>query len=146
MANYNRNNSNNPTPFSLHSLASVNKVQPLNNLQPTVQLHRLKLNTGSTYLIPSSTSFNHGFHNAPRVVLSPLRTSLVKLTRINYVSPNSRHRVYPKISKCNAKKCMCCKHISSQTTIKSTVNGRTFSILLNKDVDCNTSHVIYVLT
>ena len=56
-----------------------------------------------------------------------------------------RHRVYSKINKCNAKRCMCCSNTTCFSTIKSVVNGRTLNVKLNSDVDWDTSNIIYVL-
>ena len=41
----------------------------------------------------------------------------------------------PSISKCNAKRCSCCKHLCCKSTIKSNVNGRQFSVITNSDLD-----------
>ena len=41
--------------------------------------------------------------------------------------------MYPSISKCNAKRCRCCKHICCKITIKSNVNGRQFSVVIYSD-------------
>ena len=50
-------------------------------------------------------------------------------------NPFKRHGMYPSISKCNAKKCNCCNHLCSKTTITSSVNGRTFSVVNDSDLD-----------
>ena len=39
------------------------------------------------------------------------------------------------LSKCNAKSCNCCQHLCTNTTITSSVNGRTFSVINNSDLD-----------
>ena len=38
-------------------------------------------------------------------------------------------------TKCNAKSCNCCQHLCTNTTITSSVNGRTFSVINNSDLD-----------
>ena len=49
--------------------------------------------------------------------------------------PFIRFGMYPSISKCNAKRCKCCKHLSTLTTVTSSVNGRPFSVINNSDLD-----------
>ena len=39
------------------------------------------------------------------------------------------------VSKCNAKRCVCCTHLCTKTTIASSLNGRQFSIINNNDMD-----------
>ena len=39
------------------------------------------------------------------------------------------------LSKCNAKRCKCCKHLSTKSTVTSSVNGRQFSIINDSDLD-----------
>ena len=46
-----------------------------------------------------------------------------------------RRGMYPNVSKCNAKRCVCCAHLCTKTTITSSVNGRKFSIINNNDLD-----------
>ena len=46
-----------------------------------------------------------------------------------------RRGMYPNVSKCNAKRCVCCAHLCTKTTITSSVNGRKFSIINNIDLD-----------
>ena len=52
--------------------------------------------------------------------------------------------MYPSISKCNAKRCSCCKHLCCKSTIKSNVNGRQFSVITNSDLNLRSTDVIYV--
>ena len=46
-----------------------------------------------------------------------------------------RREIYPNVSKCNAKRCVCCIHLCAKTTITSSVNGRQFSIINNNYMD-----------
>ena len=39
------------------------------------------------------------------------------------------------ISTCNVKSCICCSHLNCKSTIRSTVNGRQFSIVNTTDLD-----------
>ena len=59
---------------------------------------------------------------------------------------NKRHRVHPVINKCNTKRWACCNYISCKSNIKSTVNSRVFSVVLDSDIKWRTTHVIYVQT
>ena len=113
--------------------------------QPSVRLTPLNLHSARSFHLPS-VSISNCFHNGPRVVLSPLKDSMSRKYLVHKKIVFPKRRKYPHISKCNTKRCRCCKHLVCESTVKSTVNGRTFSVRLNSDVDCNTSHVIYVLT
>ena len=46
-----------------------------------------------------------------------------------------RRGMYPNVSKCNAKRYVCCTPLCTKTTITSSVNGRQFSIINNNDLD-----------
>ena len=61
-------------------------------------------------------------------------------------SPFKRRGMYPNVSKCNAKRCVCCTHLCTKITITSSVNGRQFSILNNNDMVLTSSDLIYVIT
>ena len=67
------------------------------------------------------------FRNHLKVRLSPLKSPVLRNSRSKY----RRSVVYPSISKCNAKRCSCCKHLCCKSTIKSNVNGRQFSVITN---------------
>ena len=43
--------------------------------------------------------------------------------------------MYPSISKCNAKSYNWCQHLCTDTTITSSVNGGTFSVINNSDLE-----------
>ena len=47
---------------------------------------------------------------------------------------------------CNARRCLTCHHISCKSTITSSINGNRYGIQIDKDVDWNSSHLIYVIT
>ena len=36
---------------------------------------------------------------------------------------------------CNAKRCNCCMHLCTNSTVTSSVNGRKFSVVNNSDLD-----------
>lgn len=124
-------------PLRMHSVSSVQVPKNISNfssLQPYVRLKPLFLHSASSVRVPS-LSINKCFYNGPKVVLSPLRSCMQRVSSICKQSTYKRHRVYPQINKCSAKKCMCCSNITCNSTIKSVVNGRTFSVKLNSDVD-----------
>ena len=82
------------------------------------------------YLINSR--FNTSiFHNNLRVILPPLKSPVLR----KYSNPFERPGMYPSISKCNAKRCNCCMHLCTNSTVTSSVNGRKFSVANNSDLD-----------
>ena len=82
------------------------------------------------------------FHNNLRVMLSPLKLPVLR----KYSNPFKRPGMYPSISKCNAKRCNCCMHLCTNSTVTSSVNGRKFSVVNNSDLDWKSKDLIYVLT
>ena len=70
-------------------------------------------------------------HNNLRVRLSPIKSPVLRI----YLNPFKRFSMYPSISKCNAKSCNCCQHVCTNTAITSSVNGRTFLVINNSDLD-----------
>ena len=102
--------------------------------QPRVQLKQLNLFTAKSFHLPS-LAVSNVFHNGPRVRLSPLKSSVIHFNLTNKTLSNKRRRAYPEVYKCNTKSCRCCKHISCKSTIKSSVNGRNFSINIDSDID-----------
>ena len=92
----------------------------------------------STLNILSLSSVNlHGitnsnvFHNNLRIRLSPLKSPILR----KYTNPFKRCGMYPSISKCNAKRCKCCKHLSIKTNVTSSVNDRQFSVINKSELD-----------
>ena len=59
--------------------------------------------------------------------LSPLKSHVLR----KYSNPFKIPDMYPSISKCNAKRCNCCKHVWSKSTVTSSVNDRIFSVINN---------------
>ena len=121
------------TPLRLHSASSVRIAYSINNfltLIPGVRLRRLNLLSAYSVNLHGLANTNI-FTNNLRVRLSPLKSPLLR----KYSSPFKRHGMYPSISKCNAKRCNCCKHLCTNSTVTSSVNGRTFSVVNNSDLD-----------
>ena len=128
----------NISPLRLHSAASVHipntTYNQLFNSKPFVRLSQLKLHSATSFVTPSINVFNC-FQN-PKVTLSPLKNSIIrKYSKIPSLALCKKPRVYPTISKCNSKRCKCCNYLCSGSTIKSTVNGRVFSVDLPYDID-----------
>ena len=71
------------------------------------------------------------FHKCLRINLSPLKLP----DYCKYSNPFKRPGMYPSISKCNAKRCNCCKHLYTKSMVTSSVNGRIFSVLNNSELD-----------
>ena len=117
------------TPLRLHSASSVRIPNSINNFRTLIPALRLRpLN-----LLSASSVNLHGladtsiFHNNLRVLLSPLKSPVLR----RYSNPFKR----PSISKCNAKRCNCCMHLCTNSTVTSSVNGRKFSVVNNSDLD-----------
>ena len=97
-----------------------------------LHLSPFSLHSESSVCIPSSVNNFRGM--LPTIRLSPLASLIIR----NYTKPFNafgRREMYPNVSKCNAKRCVCCTHLCTKTTITSSVNGRQFSIINNKDID-----------
>ena len=117
------------SPLRLYSASSVqipSSTRKFNTMLPSIKIRPLN--------ILSASSVNlHGnvFHNNLRIRLSALKSHILR----KYTNPFKRCGKYPSISKCNAKRCKCCKHLSTKSTVTSSVNGRQFSIINNSDLD-----------
>ena len=119
------------TPLRLHSASSVwisNSINNFRTLIPALRLRPLNLLSASSVNLHglANTSI---FHNNLRVMLSPLKSPVLR----KYSNPFKRPGMYPSISKCNAKRCNCCMHLCTNSTVTSSVNGRKFSVVNNSD-------------
>ena len=65
---------------------------------------------------------------------------------LNDILANLINRRFSKISMCNARRCLTCHHISCKSTITTSINGNRYGIQIDKDVDWNSSNLIYVIT
>ena len=111
------------SPIRLHSASSLQiprSTDRFNSLLPTANCSPLKLHA-SSYNI---------FRNHLRIKLPPIKSPIL----LKYKNPFKRNKMYPNISKCNAKGCICCNHLICQSTI-SLVNHRQFSVVNNSDLD-----------
>ena len=76
-------------------------------------------------------SYTNVRRNNLKVRLPPIKSPVLR----KYLNSFKRPNMYPSITKCNAKSCNCCQHLCTNTTITSSVNGRTFSAINNSDLD-----------
>ena len=132
------------TPLRLHSASSVRIPNSINNFRtliPALRLRPLNLLSASYVNLHGLTNTSI-FHNNLRVMLSPLKSPVLR----KYSNPFKRPGMYPSISKCNAKRCNCCMHLCTNSTVTSSVNGRKFSVVNNSDLDWKSIDLIYVLT
>ena len=92
----------------------------------------ISLHWASSVRIPSTV--NNFWHKLPTIRLSPLGSPIIrKYTKL--FNTLKKRGMYPNVSKCNAKRCVCCTHLCTKTTITSSVNGRQFSIVNDNDMD-----------
>ena len=86
----------------------------------------ISVHSVSSVCIPSSV---YSFRDMlPTIRLSPLGSPIILM----YTKPFNAFKIrgmYPNVSKCNAKRCVCCTHLCTKNTITSSVNGRQFSII-----------------
>ena len=121
------------SPLRLHAASSVRiptSTHSFRTLLPTVRIRPLNLFSASSVDL-HGTSNTNVLRNNLRVRLSSIKSPVLR----KYLNPFKRPSKYPSISKCNAKSCNCCQHLCTNTTITSSVNGRTFSVINNSDLD-----------
>ena len=108
------------TPVRLHSVSSIripHSIRNFRNLIPSVKLQ-------PSYLGSASSINLHGlnnasiFHKCLGIKSSPLKSHVLR----KYSNPFKRPGMYPSISKCNAKRRNCCKHVCTKSTVTSSVN------------------------
>ena len=119
------------SPLRLHSASSIQIPQSTNrynSMLPSVYVSPLNFHS-ATLTNLHGVSDSALFRNYLKVRLSPLRSPVLRKCKYR------RSVVYPSISKCNAKRCRCCKHLCCISTIKSNINGRQFSVITNSDLD-----------
>ena len=128
----------------LHSASSVQIPHSTNrfkSLLPSVKVTPLKLHSASSICLHGASN-NNIFHNHLRIRLSPMTSPILR----KYKNPYKRSGMYPSISKCNSKSCICCKCLNYKSTLISNVNDRQFSVVNDSDLDWNSKDVIHVLT
>ena len=127
------------TPLRLHSVSSVripNSINCFRTLIPAMRLRPLSASSVNLHGLANTSIFQ----NNRRVMLFPLKSPVLR----KYSNLFKRHGMYPSISKCNAKRCNCCKHLCTNSTVTSSVNGRKFSVVNNSNLDRKSTDLIYV--
>ena len=112
----------------MSSVRIPNSINNFRTLIPAVRLRPLNLLSASSINLHglANTSI---FQNNRNVI--PLKSPFLR----KYSNPFKRPGMYPSILKCNAKKCNCCLHLCTNSTVTSSVNGRTFSVVNSSDLD-----------
>ena len=121
------------SPLRLHFASSVQipfSTRNFNTMFPSVQIRPLNILSASSVNLHGITNSNI-FHNNLRIRLSTLKSPILR----KYSNPIKRCGMYPSISKCNAKRRKCCKHLSTNSTVTPSVNGRQFSVINNSELD-----------
>ena len=121
------------SPLRLDAASSVripSSTDSFQTLLHTVRIRPLNLFSASSVDVHGASNINV-LRNYLRVRFSPIKSPVLR----KYLNPFKRPSMYPGISKCNAKSCNCCQHLCTNTTITSSVNGRTFSVINNSDLD-----------
>ena len=116
--------------LGIADIVDLDFTHSFRTLLPTVKIRSLNLFSASSVDLHGATNTNV-LRNNLRVRLSPIKSPVLR----KYLNPFKRPSMYPSISKCNAKSCNCCQHLCTNTTITSSVNGRTFSVINNSDLD-----------
>ena len=86
----------------------------------------IRLHSATSDCIHSSVNYCRKLF--PTIRLSHPRSPIIR----KYTKPFNALKgcgMYPYVSKCNAKTCVCCTHLCTNTTITSYVNGGQFSII-----------------
>ena len=119
-------------PLRLHAASSVRiptSTHSFRTLLPIVRIRPINLFSASCVDLHGASNTNV-LRNNLRVRLSPIKSPVLR----KYLNP-FKPSMYPSISKCNANSCNCCQHLCTNTTITSSVNGRTFSVINNSNLD-----------
>ena len=93
----------------------------------------IRLLSASSVHIPSSVN---NFRNMlPAIRLYPLRSHIIR----KYTKPFNafkRCSIYPNVSKCNAKRCVCCTHLCTKSTITPSVMVDIYNINVLQRTAC----------
>ena len=104
---------NNYTKFTSHSTSYVKPPMTFSNsntfnMFPVVKLNKILMDGPSVNL-----------SNNPNLLSSSLH----------------KRTVFSSLNKCNSSRCKCCKYLSTNYTITSSVNGRTFNSNFNVNIN-----------
>ena len=120
------------SPLRLHSTSSVQILRFTHNFRtmiPSMRIRHLNLFSTSSIILQGAANTNV-FRSYLRVRLSPLKSPVLR----KYINPFKRREMYSSISKCNATRCSCWKHLGVISTVTSSVNGRQFSVIKSTDL------------
>lgn len=116
----------NGTPKPLHKIKNAGL--------PCVNIKRLNLYTATTLQVTNNTlSDDKLFSDKLRVLVSPLRSNILRKLSIPSVLKLD-DGLRPKVSMCNARRCMCCPLLQAKSNISSSVNSRTFNCKFTKNI------------
>ena len=132
------------SPLRLPSASSVRIPHSTNNFRtmlPSVLVRHINLFSAASVNFSGAGNTNM-FKNNLRIRLSPLKSLILR----KYTYPFKRSGVYPSISTCNAKRCRCCSHLCTASTVSSSVNGRRFLVVNMSDLTGKSTDLKYVIT
>ena len=121
------------SPIRLHSASSLqipHSTARFNSSLPTVNVSPLKLHSVSSINLYGASNYNI-FRNHLRIKLSSIKSHILQ----NYKNPYIGNSIYPNISKCNAKSCICYNYLICRSAIISSANHRQFSVVNNSELD-----------
>ena len=114
------------------------------NKSPLIHLTPLRLSSIRSIHLPTPSCKKLLF-SSPKICLPQINLHSHSKYNINLPIPykhtkpasvfNQKHRGHPSIFKCNARRCLTCHHISCKSTITSSVNGDTFNVITNSDIN-----------
>jgi len=116
----------NNKPSSSKQSTSQMQTYSIGHNSPKINIKRLNLHSASRIHLFNNVNTNQLFLKNARVVVSPLRHTLLN----NYTNPALSNSSHPKVTKCNSNRCLCCRFLNTGSTVSSFVNNRTFSCLL----------------
>ena len=94
------------------SVQIPSSTRKFNTMLPSIKIRPLNILSASSGSLHGITNSNV-FHDNLRIRLSPLKSPILS----KYTNPFKRCGMYPSISKCNAKRFKCCKHLSNKTSV-----------------------------
>ena len=134
------------SPLRLHSASSVRIPHSINNLRSTSMLPSVSVRPINLFSVASVNFSGAGntnmFTNNLRIKRSPLKSPILR----KYTNSFKRSGMYPNISKWYAKRCRCCSHLCTASTVSSSINGRSFSVVNMSDFTWKSTDLIYVIT
>ena len=96
------------SPRRVQSASSVRIPQNIGrSLLPTINITPSKLSSVSSIRLNGASNCNI-FRNSLRIRLSPVKSPIIR----KYKNLDKRRSLYPLISTCNVKSCICCSHLN----------------------------------